>query len=417
MVTAAAAVEPTPRRSEGCYLGDVRVVGAEKGPLAGLTAVVKDSFDIAGHRTSNGSPAWLESHPPAERHAAAVQLLLDAGAQVVGKNLMDEMAYSLAGENAHYGTPVNPAAPGRIPGGSSSGTAAAVAAGDADLGLGGDTGGSVRVPACHCGILGIRPTHGRVSLAGAAPLAPSFDTAGWFARDPAVLRRAGSVLLDPSTRRPATLRRLLVAQDAFALAEPATVQALYGALSSKIAEVSAMLSKPEEVDIASSGGGLDPAWFNAFQEHQAFEVWRQHGAWVREQQPAFGPGVRERFDMAAGITQQQFEAAAAVRAAARARLAALLGGDGVLLLPTAPAPPCCCGTPPAELDAFRRSLISLTCISGLSGFPQVNLPVASVEGLPVGLGLIGPPGSDEDLLQLTEQLMSLLAPGGGPAAR
>lgn len=166
-----------------------------------------------------------------------MQALLDAGATVVGKNVMDEMAYSLAGENAHYGTPANPAAPGRIPGGSSSGTAAAVAAGDADLGLGGDTGGSVRVPACHCGILGVRPTHGRVPLRGAVPLAPSFDTAGWFARDAGVLRRAGSVLLEPASRRPAQLRRLLVAADAFALAEEATVRALYDAVSAKIEQV------------------------------------------------------------------------------------------------------------------------------------------------------------------------------------
>ncbi|KAL4427625.1 hypothetical protein ABPG75_001714 [Micractinium tetrahymenae] len=397
-------------RSQGAYIGDVQLAGAPSGPLHGLTAVVKDCFDVKGHRTGNGSPAWLATHPPAEQHAAAVQALLDAGATVVGKNVMDEMAYSLAGENAHYGAPVNPAAPGRIPGGSSSGTAAAVAAGDADIGLGGDTGGSVRVPACHCGILGFRPTHGRVSLAGAVPLAPSFDTAGWFTRDAGVLRRVGGVLLDPSSRRPAQLRRLLVAADAFALAEQATVAALYAALSARIEDVSALLGKPEEVDVAGSTGGLNPAWFDAFRQHQAYEIWEQHGGWVAEHKPDFGPGIKERFAMAAGITRQQFDAAAAQRAAARQRLAELLGDGAVLVLPTAPAPAPRLNTPAAELDAFRTSLISLTCIGGLSGFPQVNLPIAEVEGLPVGLGLVGPSGSDEDLLQLTEQLMALLRP-------
>ncbi|EFN54730.1 hypothetical protein CHLNCDRAFT_35982 [Chlorella variabilis] len=394
--------------SQGCYIGEVHVVGAPSGPLTGLTAVVKDCFDVAGHRTSNGSPAWLETHPPAQRNAAAVQALLDAGATIIGTNVMDEMAYSLAGENAHYGTPANPAAPGRIPGGSSSGTAAAVAAGDADLGLGGDTGGSVRVPACHCGILGIRPTHGRVSLQGAVPLAPSFDTGGWFARDAGVLRAVGGVLLDGGSRRPAQLRRLLVAADAFGLAEEATTKALYDALSPKIDQVAALLSKPQEVEVGSSTGGLSQAWFNAFRVHQAHEIWQQHGAWVTEHRPNFGPGIRERFQMAEGVSRKQYEEAAQQRGAARQRLAELLGGDGVLMLPTAPAPAPLLNTPSDQLDAFRTSLISLTCIAGLSGFPQVNVPIADVEGLPVGLGLIGPPGSDEDLLELTEQLLAVL---------
>ncbi|KAI3424947.1 hypothetical protein D9Q98_008329 [Chlorella vulgaris] len=397
------------RRSDSCYIGDVHLAATRSGALNGLTAVVKDCFDVAGHRTSNGSPAWLETHPPAKHNAAAVQALLDAGATITGKNVMDEMAYSLAGENKHYGTPVNPAAPGRIPGGSSSGTAAAVAAGDADLGLGGDTGGSVRVPACHCGILGIRPSHGRVSLQGAVPLAPSFDTGGWFAGDAAVLRRAGAALLDPSSRQPAQLRRLLVATDAFALAEESTSRALYGAMSAKIDQITALLSKPQEVDLASSSGGLSQAWFTTFRLHQAHEVWQQHGAWVTSTKPEFGPGIRERFQMAAGVTQQQFEEAVRHRAGMRQRMAELLGSDGVLLLPTAPAPAPPLNAAAEQLDAFRTSLISLTCIAGLSGFPQVNLPIAYVEGLPVGLGLLGPPGSDEDLLELTEKLMEVLA--------
>ena len=121
--------------------------------------------------------------------------LLDAGARIVGKTHTDEMTYSLNGENAHYGTPVNVNAPGRIPGGSSSGSAAAVAAGLVDFALGSDTGGSVRAPASFCGIYGLRPTHGRISLEGACALAASFDTVGWFARDPALLERVGRVLL------------------------------------------------------------------------------------------------------------------------------------------------------------------------------------------------------------------------------
>ena len=178
--------------------------GAASGPLAGLTFGAKDIYDVAGHKTGFGSPDWLRTHGPAERTAPAVQRLLDAGAHLVGKTHTDEMTYSLNGENPHYGTPVNVNAPGRIPGGSSSGSAAAVAAGLVDFALGSDTGGSVRAPASFCGIFGMRPTHGRIPLDGACPLAATFDTAGWFARDATLLERVGRVLLADSAIAPAS---------------------------------------------------------------------------------------------------------------------------------------------------------------------------------------------------------------------
>jgi amidase len=178
-----------------CRHTHVALAGSGSGPLTGLTFAAKDVFDIAGHRTGNGNPVWLETHPPAERTASAVQRLLDAGARMVGKTHTDDMAYSLNGENVHYGTPVNPVAPGRIPGGSSSGSVAAVAGGLVDFALGTDCGGSVRLPASYCGVYGLRPTHGLVPADGVVPLAPSFDTVGWFARDAALMRRIGEVLL------------------------------------------------------------------------------------------------------------------------------------------------------------------------------------------------------------------------------
>ncbi|HWI12737.1 MAG TPA: amidase family protein, partial [Burkholderiales bacterium] len=170
-----------------CRHTHVELPGASSGPLAGLTFAAKDIYDVIGHRTGFGSPDWLRTHEPAASTAPVVQQLLDAGATMVGKTQTDELTYSLNGENAHYGTPVNVNAPGRIPGGSSSGSAAAVAAGLVDFALGSDTGGSVRAPASFCGIYGIRPTHGRVSLRGACPLAATFDTAGWFAREASLL--------------------------------------------------------------------------------------------------------------------------------------------------------------------------------------------------------------------------------------
>ncbi|GIL82498.1 hypothetical protein Vretimale_11935 [Volvox reticuliferus] len=390
------------------------VPGAAEGPLRGLSFAVKDLFDVAGHLTGFGNPIWLETHSPATRTAQAVQALLDAGATLCGKTHMDELAYSLNGENVHYGTPTNPAAPGRIPGGSSSGSAVAVAAGDVPLALGSDTGGSVRVPAAYCGLLGIRPTWGRTNLTGARPLAPSFDTAGWFARDPAILRTVGSVLLDPASRGPLQLSRWLVARDAFALADPPTGKAIYDVMSANFTKVVELLGNPTEIEVASplaqEGLGAFVDWMGVFRVCQGFEVWHEHGAWVTAHNPEFGPGIKERFTMAAAISRDQVEAASVKRARIRAHMLDLLGLDGVLALPTTPGPAPLVNTPPADLDAWRTRLISLTSIAGLAGLPQVNLPIARVDGLPVGLGLIGPPGSDEALLEITENLMAVLTP-------
>ena len=151
----------------------VALDGSGVGPLAGLTMAVKDVYEIAGHRTGNGNPVWLETHPAAEQTASSVQRLLDAGARMVGKTHTDELAYSLNGENRHYGTPTNAKAPGRIPGGSSSGSAAAVSGGLVDFALGTDCGGSVRLPSSYCGIYGIRTSHGLIPADGIIPLAAS----------------------------------------------------------------------------------------------------------------------------------------------------------------------------------------------------------------------------------------------------
>src|SRR6266478_5616625 len=209
-----------------CHYAEVACEGSATGPLLGCSFAVKDVFDIAGSITGNGHPLWLETHPPAERTASAVERLLAAGARLIGKTYCDELTYSINGENVHYGTPINPKAPGRVPGGSSSGSAATVAGGLVAFALGTDTGGSVRIPASFCGIFGIRPTHGRLSLEGVAGQAPSYDTVGWFARDTDLLARIGEVLFGLDLRQAQRPRHVIVATDAFAIAEPATAAAL-----------------------------------------------------------------------------------------------------------------------------------------------------------------------------------------------
>ena len=205
------------------------IKGAATGPLAGLTLAVKDMYDIAGERTGGGNPDWLAAQAPAKTHARAVAKLLDAGATIIGKTVCDEFFYSVAGVNANYGTPLNPGAPGRIPGGSSSGSATATAAGACDIGLGSDTGGSVRIPAALNGLYGIRPTHGRVDATGAMAMAPSFDAVGWFAASPGLFRKVGPVLLDGSGV-PGDVVRVLVADDAFAEADAPVARILRGVL-------------------------------------------------------------------------------------------------------------------------------------------------------------------------------------------
>ncbi len=374
-----------------CRHTHVALKGSGGGPLAGLTFGAKDIYDIAGHRTGFGSPDWLATHEPAIRTAPVVAALLAAGADLLGRTQTDELTYSLNGENAHYGTPKNVNAPGRIPGGSSSGSAAAVAGGLVDFALGSDTGGSVRAPASFCGLYGIRPTHGRVSLEGACPLAKSFDTAGWFARDAEMLERVGRALLgDEAVPAPGVV---LLAEDAFVLLDSAVRAALQPALSRTAAVLGALRV------VTVSAEGL-PQWFQAFRVLQGAEIHAQLGGWVARVKPKLGPGVKERIEWTATIRPEDVAQAQAVRDAARACMDALLVDNAVLLLPTVPDIAPLLNTPAAALDDFRAKAMSLLCIAGLAGLPQVNLPLATLNGCPLGLSLVAGRGNDALLLAL-----------------
>ncbi len=372
--------------------GHVEIDGAAEGPLTGRTFAVKDIFDVAGTVTGRGNPDWLAAHEPAERHAPAVQAWLDAGATLVGKTITDELAFSIVGANPHYGTPKNTAAPGRVPGGSSSGSAAAVGGGLVDLALGSDTGGSVRVPASYNGIYGMRPSHGRIALAGIMPLAPSFDTVGWFARDPALFAAAGRVLLaDRSPGRQPT--RLLLADDAFAQAEPEVAAALQPA----VRRIEAAFGPAEPVTVSEAGLG---AWHELFRTLQGAEAWAEHGEWIERTKPKLGPYCLERMRFAATVPPAAVAAARTRRAAVRERLDRLIGDDTVLILPSAAGIAPRIDAAMAEQEVVRARTIGLTSIAGLAGLPQVSLPLGQLEDGPVGLSLIAARGSDALLLEL-----------------
>ncbi len=374
-----------------------QIPGRATGHLAGLRFAAKDIFDVAGFVTGCGNPDWARSHGPAAAHAPVVQALLEAGAELAGKTLTDELAYSLNGQNFHYGTPTNVNAPGRIPGGSSSGSAAAVAGGLVDFALGSDTGGSIRIPASYCGIFGLRPSHGRISLDGVMPLAPSFDTVGWFTRDAELLHRVGVVLFGSAAGTATRWQRLLLAEDAFALATPAAA----AALAPLVGRLEQRLTPGEKVRAAGAEDSLED-WMWRFRHIQAREIMATHAAWIAETKPTFGPESQERFDWAAGITEAQAAPAREAREVFAARLTGLLGDDALLCLPAAPGIAPRCDSDAEQLKAHRSAVLCLTSIAGLARLPQVSLPLARVEGCPLGLSLIAPRGADEDLLAFAE---------------
>jgi amidase len=383
----------------GAFVRDtsVEIAGEATGPLAGLTFAVKDAFDIRGYVTGVGNPDWLRTHSPAESTAWAVQTLVNAGANLVAKTQTDELTYSLNGENIHYGTPINPRAPDRIPGGSSSGSAVAVAGGLVDFSIGTDCGGSVRAPASFCGIYGMRPSHGRISVDGVFPLAQSFDTVGWFAPNAKLLERVGRVLLEESGA-PASTKRLLLAQDAFDWSGDDVVSALQPAVE----KLKSIVGGQSEA-IAVAPEGL-PQWFEAFRLLQGAEIWANHGAWIRAVNPNIASDIRARFEWTSTISPQQVAESQVVRDRVTERMRDLLRGGTVLCLPTTPGIAPLLSLTGAELLDFRAKALSMLCIAGLARLPQINLPVGTIDGCPCGLSIVGAHGSDAQLLRLAVEL-------------
>ncbi len=399
----------------------VAVPNAQTGPLAVLGLAVKDIFNVAGYSTGCGNPQKFTETAPATKTASAVQLILDAGAHFLGKTQTDEFAFSLMGQNSHFPEPVNSAAPDRVTGGSSSGSAAAVTGGLADIATGTDTGGSIRAPASFCGLVGLRTTHGRISLEGTMPLAPSLDTFGWFAKDIETYERVAEVVLrappsplrggsdgeagrgggaataaDSSDKAPAKLLSL-TALDALVLgnAEATEYHRMLFIIANLLGE-----AKPAKPLTHSS----DELYWS-FRKIQAREAWANHGDWISAHPGSLGKGVEDRFRFGTTIDDQALVEAHAVRAAFRDELRDLLGDDGILVLPTVP------GAAPLKADTaenllgYRERALRLLCLSGLSGFPQVTLPLGTVDGAPFGLSLLGPPDSDLQLIGLGRRIL------------
>ena len=387
------------QRNDG-FIERLHIPATRSGSLNGLTFGLKDIYDITGRVTGCGNPDWARTHDAATQHSHVAEKLLAAGADLVGMTHTDELAYSLNGENVHYGTPANPKAPTHIPGGSSSGSASVTAAGLVDFAVGSDTGGSVRIPGSYCGTFGIRSTHGIIDLAGCMPLAPSYDTAGWFARDAETLARIGDVLLPPESEEnppiPAENWRILSDPALFDLCDPETAKHLNDSFATLI-----------------RGSIQTDLYFDAEESKEAFrilqarEIWETHGDWIESCNPTFAADVDGRFRMAAGIRDEEVEQMRPVRHRLVEQLHGLLGDNGCLILPTAPGPAPIAGSDPASLDTFRYRVIALTSLAGHAGLPQITIPCQKKGQPPIALSLIGPAASDRSLLALAQHLLNL----------
>jgi amidase len=374
-----------------------RIEGKAGGPLAGLTFAAKDLFDVAGYPTGGGNPDWPTGRTVPTKHAWAVQTLLDGGATLVGKTITDEISLGILGENAFNGTPKNSAAPGRVPGGSSSGSAAAVAAGLCDIALGTDTGGSVRVPASFCGLYGIRPTHGRFPLDGMAPQAPTSDTTGWFARDADTFARAAAVMLNEDIPSSATLPRLIIAQDAFGIADPSVTDAL----APLVERLAATAGERSNETLAPPGLSV---WARAQRAIQPYEAWKTFESWVDQRNPRMTFTVARGLMAGAAISAEDRKWGGLLRQDARAHLAWLTKDGGVICQPTTPFPAPPVGMSISEMDPYRDRITCLTAHGGLTGHPQITIPGMTVDGLPTGLSLIGARGADSQLIAIARAL-------------
>ena len=390
VVTAAHVSVPAPALDTRIWriVGNPLTAPTSSGPLEGHSIAVKDLYAVEGFSIGAGNPHRTANAPIETTNAWAVARLLDAGACIRGIAQTDEYAYSLAGSNAHYGTPPNPNAPGRISGGSSSGSATAVALGHASIGLGTDTGGSIRIPAAYQGLFGIRTTHGAIPTGGLLPLAPRFDTVGWMTRNPRLLRDVGHVLL-PATPPSSQERDVVMIADLLTLASPEVA-----------VEIEKFTTSWSDVTREQWPSADPHAWKQAFITAQAVQAWESNREHLANRMDTLGPDIRARFDAASQVTEAQGQAAHH-EADRLGSLIRDLVGDKIVVMPSAPTVAPLLGE---DVSTVRNATLSLTCVAGLAGLPVVSLPLSTTDGLPCGVALVGPQGTDRELLDLAVTL-------------
>ena len=364
-----------------------------EGILNNLNFVLKDMCQIKDLKTSCGNPDFYKMCKPSPKNATFLKHLFNEGAILNGITVCDEFFYSVIGENSHYGTPKNLNAPNCVPGGSSSGSAAALTTKKYDFSIGSDTGGSVRVPASFCGLLGIRPTHGRIVSDGVYPMAPSFDTVGWFANDIEIFRKVSSVLLNNKHASNISFNRYVVAEDLLELAEN-DIQRQFNTYLKKVFPnlKKIKLSKFEKSDIA-----------NNFRILQGGEINQYVIPWIKDNKPQISSEINNRIEMASKISINEINDAKAFRENLIKEVNNSIPEGDIALFPTAPFSAPICGQTDEALGSDRKKIMEMTSIAGMTSRPQISIPKFKGKTGPVGISMLGWINSDEILLnKLTE---------------
>ncbi|XP_030521358.2 outer envelope protein 64, chloroplastic [Rhodamnia argentea] len=395
-------------------------------PLTGLSFAVSDVFDIEGHVTGFGHPDWEKTHEAAARTSTVVSTLVEGGATCVGKTVVDEMAFSISGENKHYGTPTNPAATARVPGGSSSGAAVAVAANLVDFSIGIDTIGGVRVPAGYCGVIGFRSSHGTISNMGVLPVSTSLDTVGWFAKDPSILRRVGHVLLQVPFAVQRNPRQMIIADDCFQLLKISVdrvvqvvvkaTEKLYGRqilkhenlesyFNSKVPSLKAFPAKKTNGELKRSSI-RDLAEVAMFVQRHEFIT--NHEEWIHSANPILDAVISKQLHNMPQTTEVDIENCRVIRNELRSAINSLLKDDGILVIPTVADPPPKLGGKELQSEDYQSRVFSLLSISSVSGCCQVSLPVGFHEKCPLSVSLIARNGGDRFLLDTVNAMYATL---------
>ncbi|CAA2968269.1 outer envelope 64, mitochondrial [Olea europaea subsp. europaea] len=395
-------------------------------PLAGLAFAINDIIDVKGHVTGYGSADWKRTHEAAGKTARLVTALLKNGATCVGKTVMDELGFGMTGENVNYGTPINPQKPSNIPGGSSSGSAVAVAAELVDFAIGTDIIGCIRMPASFCGVLGYRPSHGLVSTTGVLPNSQSLDTVGWFARDPSVLRSVGHVLLQLKTLEPKRMRRFIVADDLFQLPKVPKQKMVYAV--SKVTEKLSGYQTPSHMNFGQYIASKVPC-LKVFREEsinqqngistlkalssamfllQRYEFKINHEEWIKSVKPKFGPDVSDCVQAAITSKTDSIKNLYKVRMEMRAALQSLLKDDGILVIPTVADPPPKLCLKKGLAAEFHDRVYALLSIATMSGCCQVTIPLGKHDDSPISVSFIASHGTDNFLLDTVVDIYSSL---------
>lgn len=399
---------------------------AAKQTLAGLTFAINDIFELEDYVTGFGNPDWARTHEAAEKTAVTVTALLKNGAVCVGKTVMGELGFGVSGENIHYGTPINPEMPAHVPGGSSSGSAVAVAAGLVDFALGTDTIGCIRIPAAFCGLLSYRPSHGAVSTIGILPNSQSLDTVGWLARDPSILLRVGHTLLKLNTVEPRRARRLIFADDLFQLSKvpkqkaEVVINKAIENLSGYQPQQHINFGQHISLNVPSLKGFLDQstnmqngisnlkALSSAMVSLQRHEFKTNHEDWVKSVEPKLALDVSDNLLTAINTTHENIKALYDIRKELRACMQILLKDDGILVIPTVADPPSKLNSKKRDtVESHNRALI-LSSIASMSGCCQVTIPLGKNDGCPISVSFITFHGGDKFLLDTVLDMYSSL---------